>query len=112
MSENRPEVSNVAPGQPHDSMLSETLSYVLGLGLIRLRGGAMEIANPIYREVIPRALTYAQQVTLPYQPAWYVCPDGTLNTTKLIMDCIRRCVRRTSPGSAPPRSDAATMKMQ
>jgi len=33
MSENRPEVSNVAPGQPHDSMLSETLSYVLGLGL-------------------------------------------------------------------------------
>ena len=33
MSENRPETSNVAPGQPHDSMLSETLSYVLGLGL-------------------------------------------------------------------------------
>jgi cytochrome o ubiquinol oxidase operon protein cyoD len=24
---------NVAPGEPHDSMLSETLSYVLGLGL-------------------------------------------------------------------------------
>jgi len=33
MSENRPETANVAPGQPHDSMLSETLSYVLGLGL-------------------------------------------------------------------------------
>ena len=33
MSGNRPETSNVAPGQPHDSMLSETLSYVLGLGL-------------------------------------------------------------------------------
>jgi hypothetical protein len=24
---------NVAPGQPHDSLLSETLSYVVGLGL-------------------------------------------------------------------------------
>ena len=33
MSENRPDASNVAPGQPHDSMLPETLSYVLGLGL-------------------------------------------------------------------------------
>ena len=33
MSENRPDASNVAPGQPHDSMFSETLSYVLGLGL-------------------------------------------------------------------------------
>ena len=28
---NRP--SNVAPGEPHDSMLSETVSYVIGLGL-------------------------------------------------------------------------------
>jgi cytochrome o ubiquinol oxidase operon protein cyoD len=28
-----PELLNVAPGQPHDSMLSETVSYVVGLGL-------------------------------------------------------------------------------
>ena len=33
MSENEHETSNVAPGQPHNGMLSETLSYVLGLGL-------------------------------------------------------------------------------
>ncbi|HUP66721.1 MAG TPA: cytochrome o ubiquinol oxidase subunit IV [Sphingomicrobium sp.] len=33
MTERDPELLNVAPGEPHDNMLSETLSYVLGLGL-------------------------------------------------------------------------------
>ncbi len=32
MTEPDPEKLNVAPGQPHDSMLSETISYVIGLG--------------------------------------------------------------------------------
>jgi cytochrome o ubiquinol oxidase operon protein cyoD len=30
---------NVAPGEPHDSMLSESLSYVIGLGLALLLTG-------------------------------------------------------------------------
>jgi cytochrome o ubiquinol oxidase operon protein cyoD len=33
MTEHDPELLNVAPGTPHDSMLSETLSYVIGLVL-------------------------------------------------------------------------------
>ena len=33
MTEPDPELLNVAPGEPHDSMLSETISYVVGLGL-------------------------------------------------------------------------------
>ena len=33
MTEHDPELLNVAPGEPHDSMLSETLSYVIGLVL-------------------------------------------------------------------------------
>ena len=33
MTERDPEKLNVAPGQPHDTMLSETVSYVVGLGL-------------------------------------------------------------------------------
>ena len=33
MTEHDPELLNVAPGEPHDSMMSETLSYVIGLGL-------------------------------------------------------------------------------
>jgi cytochrome o ubiquinol oxidase operon protein cyoD len=39
MSEHEPEVRNVAPGEPHDSMLSETISYVVGLGLALLLTG-------------------------------------------------------------------------
>ena len=39
MTEPDPERLNVAPGEPHDSMLSETLSYVVGLGLALLLTG-------------------------------------------------------------------------
>ena len=39
MTEHDPEQLNVAPGQPHDSMLSETISYVIGLGLALLLTG-------------------------------------------------------------------------
>ena len=33
------ELLNVAPGQPHDSMLSETISYILGLGFALILTG-------------------------------------------------------------------------
>jgi cytochrome o ubiquinol oxidase operon protein cyoD len=38
---NEPELDqrNVAPGEPHDSMLSESLSYVIGLGLALILTG-------------------------------------------------------------------------
>jgi cytochrome o ubiquinol oxidase operon protein cyoD len=39
MSEGDQERLNVAPGQPHDSMLSETISYIIGLGLALLLTG-------------------------------------------------------------------------
>ena len=39
MSEQEGELHNVAPGEPHDNMLSETLSYVIGLGLALLLTG-------------------------------------------------------------------------
>ena len=36
MSEHDNDILNVAPGEPHDSLLSETISYVVGLGLALL----------------------------------------------------------------------------
>ena len=39
MSEHEPDALNVAPGEPHDSMLSETVSYVVGLALALLLTG-------------------------------------------------------------------------
>jgi cytochrome o ubiquinol oxidase subunit IV len=39
MTEHEPEARNVPPGTPHDSMLSETVSYVIGLALALLMTG-------------------------------------------------------------------------
>src|SRR3954467_885347 len=46
MSEREPELHNVAPGEPHDSMFSETISYVIGLALaLILTGIAFWVAS-------------------------------------------------------------------
>jgi type II secretory pathway predicted ATPase ExeA len=67
-------------------VLDDDFAYVVGLGLIRSQTGRFEIANPIYREVIPRALTYVQQMQVAEEPAWYVRPDGSLDMPKLMTD--------------------------
>lgn len=69
----------------HDT-LNDDFAYVLGLGLIRVQDGMYQIANPIYREVIPRALAFDQQMQIATQPAWYILPDGSLDMLKLMVD--------------------------
>ena len=61
----------------------DDLQYVRDLGLVK-RTGPVEIANPIYREVIPRELTWAQQAVIPNEPAWYVGGDGRLDMEGLM----------------------------
>jgi len=39
MTEPDPESMNVAPGEPHDSLMSETISYVVGLALALILTG-------------------------------------------------------------------------
>ena len=39
MSDRDPELMNVAPGEPHDSMVSETVAYVIGLALALILTG-------------------------------------------------------------------------
>jgi len=65
-------------------VLNDDFAYVLGLGLVTLRGGRYEIANPIYREVIPRALSFDQQAQLMVESAWYVKSDGSLDILNLL----------------------------
>ncbi len=64
----------------------DDIEYVLDLGLISRNGQKLEIANAIYREVIPRELTYVMQINLAaqYEPAWYITPDGRLDLDKLL----------------------------
>ncbi len=69
---------------PESDTLDDDFSYVMGLGLLVKRGPNVEIANPIYKEVIPRVLTYYTQVQLRQETAWYVRPDGSLDLPKMM----------------------------
>ncbi|MBI4769198.1 MAG: ATP-binding protein, partial [Chloroflexi bacterium] len=63
---------------------TDDMQYVRDLGLIRTEGGQLQIANPIYQEVIPRELTYTTQLVIAQEPSWYVRPDGRLDMVKLL----------------------------
>ena len=69
-----------------DSAGEEDIQYVLDLGLIDRTTGEIAIANAIYREIIPRQLTYVQQLDLEaaQKTVWYVRPDGRLDDDKLL----------------------------
>lgn len=69
-----------------ETALGDDLQYVLDLGLIRRGQEGPQIANGIYREVIPRELTYITQLNFEatFRQAWYVRPDGRLDMVKLL----------------------------
>jgi hypothetical protein len=71
-------------GLPMD-LLEDDVSYLVSLGLVRMKRGELQIANPIYREVIPRALTWTQQIGIHQPTEWYVRADGTLDVPKLMV---------------------------
>ncbi len=53
------------------------------LGLVKT-AGQLAIANPIYREVIPRELTFSAQLTTAQQSSWYIRADDRLDLPKLL----------------------------
>jgi len=57
--------------------------YVQDLGLIHTRP-QIAISNPIYREIISRALTWTTQNRIPQETAWYVNEDGRLQVPELL----------------------------
>ncbi len=67
-----------------EDFLNEDQQYLIDLGLIRKGTIGLEIANPIYREIIPRELTATRQEMLGINPQWYVKADGKLDIEKLL----------------------------
>ncbi len=65
---------------------NDDLLYVAGLGLVTPPPAQIMIANPIYAEVIPRALSFVMQSGLPVQAQWYILPDGRLDLSKLLTE--------------------------
>ena len=70
------------------NLLDDDVRFALDLGLVVSTPQGLAIANPIYREVVPRALTSLLEQTLPLprpSPA-YVAPDGRLRFDLLLAD--------------------------
>ena len=61
----------------------DDVEYARDLGLLARRG-TRRIANPIYREVIPRELMYAREDSILQETEWYVKPDGDLDVEGLL----------------------------
>ncbi len=62
--------------------------YCIDLGLIRKTSNGLEVANPIYREVIPRYLTIITEENIAslIRPAWYIDEqENSLDIHKLLL---------------------------
>ena len=61
---------------------ADDVQYVRDLGLIRERP-SIQVANPIYREIIPRELITSADEIIPYETAWFV-KDNRLMMDRLL----------------------------
>ncbi|MCP4214858.1 MAG: AAA family ATPase [bacterium] len=66
-----------------DTIPADDIDYVVDLGLVR-KTPQLTIANRIYREVIPRTLTYSTQLRITHDSIWYTAEDGRLDMDKLL----------------------------
>ena len=72
---------------------TDDIQYVRDLGLISKKP-PIEIANPIYREIIPRELINSTDEAIPYETAWFV-EDGRLVMDRL-MEAFQEFFRENS----------------
>ncbi|GHV69813.1 hypothetical protein AGMMS49928_14040 [Spirochaetia bacterium] len=74
-------------GEP-DPQLTESEGFRVcqDLGLVRKERGTPMVANPIYKEVLARQLTYSTQEAIP-EPEWqWEKPDGSLDMDTLLRE--------------------------
>ena len=66
---------------------TDDIQYVMDMGLVKKETGMpLRISNGIYREIIPRELTWSTQTTLVQQSQWYMNENGSINMEKLLLD--------------------------
>ncbi|MBK1646985.1 hypothetical protein CKO25_20690, partial [Thiocapsa imhoffii] len=82
----------------------DDIQYLLDLGLLRQIGGSgLVVANPLYREVLPRMLAFTPQASLPQISPTWLNADGRLNPDALLAAFLAFWRRHGQPllGSAP-----------
>jgi hypothetical protein len=80
-------MESIITGEPDPLMAQEdSFRICLDLGLVTIEEGSPAVANPIYREVIARQLTYSAQLAIP-APEWkWEKSDGTLDMDSLLQE--------------------------
>ncbi|MGB3761224.1 MAG: ATP-binding protein, partial [Rivularia sp. (in: cyanobacteria)] len=64
---------------------NDDIQFVIDLGLCVMHPqGGLTIANPIYREVLPRVLTVTPMASLPMIAPTWLTPEGELNKDALL----------------------------
>jgi hypothetical protein len=72
-------------GEPLGDMPDDDLRFAVDLGLVRMTAeGGLDVANPIYREIIVRSLSFTAQASLPQIPTTWLTPDGRLDEQRLL----------------------------
>jgi hypothetical protein len=78
-------IEPILAGTTLGDLPQDDLRYVQDLGLTRLRNGhTAEIANPIYREIIPTVLSSTARFSLPAQRPNWLRADGRLDEAALL----------------------------
>jgi hypothetical protein len=80
-------MESLITGEPNPMLAdSEAFRTCLDLGLVSIERGTPVVANPIYREVIARQITYSPQLAIP-EPEWrWQKSDGTLDMDELLRE--------------------------
>ncbi len=72
-------------GENLSSMPPDDLQFVIDLGLVRgTADGTVEVANPIYREIIARQLTVTMRASLPKITPTWLDAEGRIDFAKLL----------------------------
>ncbi len=66
-----------------DTLPEDDVDYLVDLGLVKKKP-QLTIANRIYREVIPRQLTYTLQLRMVQEAPWYSDENGRLDMNRLL----------------------------
>ncbi len=97
-------------GETLSPMPPDDLRFVLDLGLVRQTpAGAVEVANPIYREIVARQLTVIVRASLPPLTPTWLDASGRVDFDKLLEAFVEFWLRHGEAllGSAPYSEAAA-----
>ena len=78
-------IEPILAGEPPERVPFDDRQYVVDLGLVRRDpSGGFVIANPIYREIIPRVLSGGPQDSLPHIAPTWLKTNGRIDSDRLL----------------------------